>query len=248
VRGGAATQGYDPRELPVRPTRRVRQTAAIAVLASGGLDSSVLLAELVRRGHAVQPLYVRSGLQWEAVERDWLCRFLRALRAPRLHRLVELTLPASDVYGAHWSISGKGTPGHDAPLDSNYLPGRNLLLLSKAAVFCAQHDIAAVALAVLRDNPFADGAPEFFRRFAATARCGLGVPLEVRTPFRGLSKSTVIRRGRGLPLHLTFSCARPRGRLHCGMCTKCAERQRGFQLAGVPDPTRYRVRLAARLP
>jgi len=217
-----------------------RQTAPIAVLVSGGLDSSVLLADLARRGHALQPIYVRSGLQWEAVERYWLRRFLRALRAPRLQRLVELTLPASDVYGAHWSISGKGTPGYNAPLDSNYLPGRNLLLLSKAAVFCAEHDIGAVALAVLRDNPFADATPEFFRRFAAAARCALGVPFEVRTPFRRLSKSAVIRRARSLPLHLTFSCAQPSGRLHCGTCTKCAERQRGFQLAAVADPTRYR--------
>ena len=216
---------------------------SIAVLVSGGLDSSVLLAELLRHGDAVQPIYVSSGLRWEAVERYWLRRFLRALPAPRLQRLVELTLPASDVYRTHWSISGKGTPGYDAPLDSNYLPGRNLLLLSKAAVFCAQHDVAAIALAVLRDNPFADGAPEFFRRFAATARCAFRVPFEVWTPFRRLSKAAVIRRAQGLPLHLTFSCARPSGRLHCGRCTKCAERKRGFQLAGVPDPTRYRSRV-----
>jgi 7-cyano-7-deazaguanine synthase len=212
---------------------------SIAVLVSGGLDSSVLLAELGRRGNVVQPIYVRSGLQWEAVERYWLRRFLRALSAPRLRRLVELTLPAADVYREHWSISGKGTPGYDAPLESNYLPGRNLLLLSKAALFCAQHDIAAIALAVLRDNPFADGTPEFFRRFAATARCAFRVPFDVQTPFRRLSKAAVIRRGRCLPLHLTFSCARPSGRLHCGTCTKCAERQRGFQVAGVLDPTRY---------
>jgi 7-cyano-7-deazaguanine synthase len=211
----------------------------MAVLVSGGLDSSVLLAELVRRGNVVQPIYVRSGLRWETVERHWLRRFLRALRGPRLRRLVELTLPASDVYRAHWSISGKGTPGYDAPLESNYLPGRNLLLLSKAAVFCARHDLAAVALAVLRDNPFADGTPEFFRRFAAAARCAFGMRFDVRTPFRRLSKAAVIRRAQGLPLHLTFSCAQPRGRLHCGACTKCAERRRGFQLAGVLDPTRY---------
>jgi 7-cyano-7-deazaguanine synthase len=220
-------------------TQEASKRRSMAVLVSGGLDSSVLLAELVCRGNAVQPIYVRSGLRWEAVERYWLRRFLRALRAPRLQRLTELTLPVSDVYGAHWSISGKGTPGYDAPLDSNYLPGRNLLLLSKAAVFCAQHDIAAIALAVLRDNPFADGTPEFFRRFAATARCAFRVPFEVRTPFRRLSKSAVIRRAQSLPLHLTFSCVQPSGRLHCGTCTKCAERKRGFQLAGVLDPTRY---------
>jgi 7-cyano-7-deazaguanine synthase len=35
------------------------------------------------------------------------------------------------------------------------------------------------------------------------------------------------------------SCIKPRGAVHCGRCTKCAERVEGFRLAGVPDPTRY---------
>lgn len=215
--------------------------AQIAVLVSGGLDSGVLLAELAGQGAAVQPIYVQSGLRWEPVERYWLRRFVRALDAPRLQPLVELALPAADLYGRHWSVSGRGTPGYDAPLRSNYLPGRNLLLLSKVAVYCAARGIGTIAVGVLRDNPFPDATPEFFRRVTATLRCGLGARLEVRAPFRRLSKVAVIRRAGGLPLHLTFSCARPSGRLHCGACTKCAERHRAFVLAKMADPTRYRV-------
>ena len=219
---------------------RMRRRSPVAVLVSGGLDSSVLLAELMRLGHTVQPLYIRSGLLWEAVERYWLRRYLRQLAGRGLRPLVELALPASDIYGDHWSISGQGIPGYGAPIDSNRLPGRNLLLLSKAAVFCAECGIDAIALAVLRDNPFPDGTPEFFRRLAAAACCALATRLQIRTPFRHLSKPTVIRRGQRLPLHLTSSCAQPWGRLHCGACTKCAERRRGFTLAGVSDSTRYR--------
>lgn len=217
-----------------------RGAASVAVLVSGGLDSAVLAAQLLHHG-SVQPLYVRSGLHWEAAERYWLRRYLARLACPRLRPLAELELPAADLYGDHWSVSGRGTPGFAAPVDSNYLPGRNLLLLSKAAVFCAGHGIPTLALAVLRDNPFADGRPEFFRRFAAAVRCAFGVPFEIVTPFRHRSKAAVIRAGAGLPLSLTFSCAHPAGRRHCGRCTKCAERQHGFAAARVRDPTRYAV-------
>jgi len=220
------------------PARRV---AYSAVLVSGGLDSAVLLAELVRGGQTVQPLYIRSGLRWEGIERYWLHRFVGEISTPRVLPLVELSLPATDVYGAHWSISDDDAPGYDAPLDCNYLPGRNLLLLTKAAVFCAQQGISTVALAVLRDNPFGDGTPTFFRRLAVAAQIALAVPFTISSPFRRLSKAQVIRRGTGLPLHLTFSCVQPSGRLHCGGCTKCAERQQGFALAGTRDPTRYRA-------
>ena len=49
----------------------------------------------------------------------------------------------------------------------------------------------------------------------------------------------VIALGDGLPLELTFSCIRPIDGLHCGVCSKCAERRDGFRDAGRVDRTRY---------
>ena len=40
----------------------------VAVLASGGVDSAVLVADHSRRGEVVQPIYIRFGLAWEAAE------------------------------------------------------------------------------------------------------------------------------------------------------------------------------------
>jgi 7-cyano-7-deazaguanine synthase len=214
----------------------------VCVLASGGLDSAVLLGTLARR-HEVHPLYVRCGLAWERAEEAVLGRFLRALRArgrTRVAPLVRLDLPVAGLYGAaHWSVSGRGVPGRRARLASNYLPGRNLLLGSLAAVHCARARIPTVALALLADNPFPDAAPAFLAGLGRIAGQALGTTLHIRAPFRRLTKAAVIRRGRDLPLALTLSCARPRGSRHCGACTKCAERQAGFARAGVPDPTVY---------
>ncbi len=222
------------------------------MLASGGLDSAVLLHAMARRFARVFPLYVRTGLHWEPVEEYWLKRFLGAIGAARRDGVVQaLTvarLPVADVYGRHWSLTGRGVPGARSADGAVYLPGRNLLLLSKAAVFCALRDIPAVALGPLKGNPFPDATPAFFRGFAALASRALESPLRVLTPFAHLSKTQVIQWARDLPLELTLSCMRPVGRRHCGACNKCAERRRAFRAAGLPDPTPYATRRRGRRP
>lgn len=209
------------------------------MLASGGLDSSVLIADLVRKGRHVFPVYIRAGLGWERDELRALRRFIRAIGMKRIEPLAALTLPMGDVARNHWSVTGRNVPGYRAAVSSNYIPGRNLSLLAKAALFCAHNRIGELAMAPLDSNPFPDARPEFFRAFSRAVKLGVGLDLKIRTPFARMTKADVIKRGEGLPLELTVSCARPRGLIHCGACTKCAERIQGFRRAGVPDPTIY---------
>jgi 7-cyano-7-deazaguanine synthase len=211
-----------------------------AVLVSGGIDSCALLQDLAAQGVPVLPIYVRAGLLWEGAELHWLRRFLAAPAEGVVEDLTILELPTRDLYQDHWSITGRDTPDAKAPLDSNYLPGRNLLLLAKTAVFCSLRGVDQVALAPLGDNPFPDATEAFFDEFARVAAVALDREFRVLCPYRRLSKEELIRRAAHLPLHLTFSCIRPVGIEHCGACTKCAERRRGFELAGVADPTQYR--------
>jgi 7-cyano-7-deazaguanine synthase len=208
------------------------------VLASGGLDSSVLLAELARKGRHVFPIYIRAGLRWERVEIAALRKFTAALERDNLEPVGVLDFPTVDITRDHWSVTGE-VPSYRASLESNYIPGRNLSLLTKAAMFCARNRIGEIAMAPLESNPFPDARPEFFRAFERAVKLGMELPLRVVTPFEGREKSDVIKKGRALPLELTLSCANPRGSFHCGACTKCAERVEGFRAAGVPDPTRY---------
>jgi len=218
----------------------------LAVLASGGLDSSVMLAELARRGGEVYPVYVRAGLMWEKDELVALRGFLRRLGLPRVRPVTVLQLPMGDVAAGHWGITGRKVPGYHAPVASNYIPGRNLSLLAKGAVFCAGHRIGAIAMAPLESNPFPDARPEFFRALERAIDLGVGLKLRILTPYVGMTKAQVIRRGANLPLRFTLSCARPQGIIHCGRCTKCAERIEGFRDAGIPDPTRYAHLIARR--
>lgn len=211
----------------------------VAVLASGGLDSSVMLARIAGRRRAVYPIYIRTGMVWEADELATLRRFIATLGLKSIKPLAVLEVPMADVAADHWSMTGKNVPGLRASLSSNYIPGRNLTLLSKAAIFCARNRIGELAMAPLEANPFPDARPVFFKALTRAIDLGVGLRLKIATPWVGKSKGAVIRMGRGLPLELTVSCIRPRGTIHCGRCTKCAERMEGFTLAGIPDPTRY---------
>lgn len=211
----------------------------VGVLCSGGLDSAVLLAELGRAPGAV-PVFVRAGHVWEDAERAALDRFLAAAAITGVAPVRELAMPMTDVYPRDWSVTGDDAPAWDAPDEAVELRGRNLILLAKAIVLAAIEGWPTLALGSLAGNPFPDATPEFFAALARTAGPAVRADLTIVTPYRGLHKSAVVRRGADLPLELTLSCLRPTADgHHCGDCNKCRERAEAFVAAGVPDRTAY---------
>jgi len=214
-----------------------------AVLLSAGLDSAVLAAAEARDAR-VQPIYVCTGLAWEDQERAALEALLASSPfAGCVAPVATLTFTVRDLYPAtHWALRGE-PPGFDAPDEEVYLTGRNVTLLSKAAIYCAQHRISRIAIGPLAGNPFPDATPQFFSSMADALSLGLAHAIEIAAPFVTMDKSDVIRLGveLGVPLELTLSCMNPRGGAHCGQCNKCRERRDAFAEAGVEDPTSYAV-------
>src|SRR5882762_5743464 len=211
-----------------------------AVLLSGGLDSAVLAAEEAARAE-IQPIYVSVGLAWEDAERAMLSRLLAADRfRAHVRPLVSLSVDMRDVYAAtHWAVQGT-PPAYHTPDEDVYLPGRNIILLGKAAVFCAAAAIGRIVLGTLAHNPFPDATPDFRSAIAHALSLGLGHRLEIDAPFAAIGKAEVIRRGvtLGVPFALTLSCMKGAAR-HCGLCSKCRERHDAFLEAGVDDRTDY---------
>lgn len=213
--------------------------ADVGLLLSGGLDSAILLGHLLKSGRKVQPFYVRSHLHWEQAEENAARRFAAALDDPQLAELVTLEMPVADLYQKHWSVTGQQVPDASTPDEAVYLPGRNALLVIKAALWCQMHGIAELALAPLTSNPFADARDDFFEAFEAALNLAGDGTVRIRRPFGHLHKPDVMLLGRGLPLKLTLSCLAPQREVHCGQCNKCAERQAAFRSAGMADPTSY---------
>ena len=211
----------------------------LAVLISGGLDSAILLGDALRQRRIIHPIFIRCGLAWEAVELGYLQRYLAALRGPNLQPLTTLEQPVTDLLKDHWSVTGQGVPDADAPDEEVYLPGRNVLLLGKAMIWCHLHSVPELALGSLQTNPFPDATPAFFQAFQIVVNQAVQGRVRLHLPFAGLKKTAVMHLGKGLPLEHTFSCIKPVGDLHCGACNKCAERKKAFVDAGMADPTKY---------
>lgn len=215
----------------------------VGILVSGGLDSSILLNHMLDAGRRVKPLYVQSGLCWQAAEAAALHRFLDAVRVRRLEPLTVLDLPLADLYGDHWSITGRNIPKAGTPDEAVFLPGRNALLTIKTALWCQVHGINELAIATLESNPFKDASVSFFHQLEQVFDA-IGPPILLVRPFADLGKQQVMELGRTCPLDLTFSCIAPHEGLHCGNCNKCAERQEAFRLVGKRDPTQYACAVA----
>jgi 7-cyano-7-deazaguanine synthase len=217
------------------------------VLLSAGLDSAVLAASEARVGE-VHPVYVSTGLAWERAELDVLRKLLAASPlAGRTASLATLAFPVGDLYPSnHWALRG-APPAFDTPDEDVYLTGRNVALLSKAAIYCAQQKIGRIVLGPLAGNPFPDATPAFFAAMARALTLGLDHDFTIDAPFASMDKREVVKLGvdLGVPFQLTLSCMNPYRRdgselpEHCGRCSKCRERRDAFADAGEVDPTVY---------
>ena len=210
----------------------------IAVLTSGGLDSSILLADLART-NKTHPIYIRSGLRWENEEIDSLHNFIDDINNPFISKIVTLSIDGPSLYGQkHWSLEGE-VPQYDAPDEQVYLPGRNIILIGLAAIWCSSRNISSIFLGSLKDNPFPDATGQFINDYSEILKCGLNKNISIHAPYRGKNKIELIQDFKYLPLNKTMTCMQPVGMIHCNACNKCKERRDSFTQACVEDKTKY---------
>jgi len=211
-----------------------------AVLVSGGLDSAILLADMVNHKFPkVWPIFIQCGLYWEKTELNYLKKFITAIEAPNLCELVVLDIPVSDLYKDHWSLTGINVPDTESPDEAVFLPGRNVLLTAKSLLWCNLNQVKSLSLAVLESNPFPDATDSFFLGMEQTINESVSGNVKLLRPYAGMHKTDVLKLGREAPLEHTFSCIYPTNGVHCGKCNKCAERKNGFINASMKDPTSY---------
>ncbi|MEJ5211179.1 MAG: 7-cyano-7-deazaguanine synthase QueC [Burkholderiales bacterium] len=219
------------------------------VLLSGGLDSATTLAIARAEGFHCHCLSLDYGQRHRA-ELEAATQVARALGAAA-HRVVELDLSVfggSALTDRRLAVPTRESPPGEIPI--TYVPARNTIMLSLALAWAevlGAQDIFIGANAVDYSG-YPDCRPEYiaaFERMAnlATRAAVEGRPTRIHAPLIALTKADIIRRGvaLGVDYSLTVSCyqADQQGRA-CGRCDACRLRRKGFQEAGVPDPTRYR--------
>ncbi len=197
----------------------------VSVLFSAGVESSSLLVHYLEEGFLVLPLYVRCGLPWERRELRWAERLWAVLKKRHKKLLPLRVLPMVGVSLSRGKLE---------------IPMRNLTLTVGVVAESYRRGIRRIAIGSLGIYPFSDNNREYFDALENIVSRGVKERVSIETPFMGLEKWEVIGRFWGkVPYRLTFSCMRPKGDTHCGVCPKCLERKEGFRKAGVPDPTLY---------
>lgn len=220
------------------------------VLLSGGLDSATVLAMARAAGYACHALSIdygqRHGAELAAAAR------VAAVGGAASHRTVSVNLDAiggSALTDA--SIAVPSAPSVGIPV--TYVPARNTVFLAIALGYAEVLDAAAIFVGVnaVDYSGYPDCRPEYIAAFTHMANLATkigveGGSMQIRTPLIDLSKAEIIRTGLrlGLDYSLTVSCyqADLEG-LACGRCDSCRLRSKGFEEAGIADPTRYALPL-----
>ena len=224
-----------------------QQLKPAVVLLSGGLDSATVLAMARDRGYACHTLSFDYGQRHRAELRA-AERISKALGA-RSHRVVRIdlgTIGGSALTDASLSVPTDGV-GEDIPI--TYVPARNMTFLSFAVGLAEVLEARDIFIGVnaVDYSGYPDCRPEFIAAFEKAANLGTkagveGRPFKIHTPLIHMTKAEIIQAGAalGVDYGLTVSCyqADEQGRA-CGVCDSCRLRKKGFEQAGVPDPTPY---------
>ncbi len=216
------------------------------VLASGGLDSAVCLAEAVLE-FDIALLHINYGQRTEARE-------LRAFHELGDHYGITRRLVADISYLKEIGGSSlvdetmemeTGLPTGDGEVPSTYVPFRNAHILCVGVSWAEVIGAEALFIGAVEEDGsgYPDCREEFYRLFGAAVTAGTKpeTKIAIRTPLIELDKAAIVRRGVDLqvPLGLTWSCYTDSTKA-CGVCESCRLRLRGFSAAGVKDPIPYR--------
>ncbi len=223
---------------------------ALVALISGGLDSLVVAAMAKAAGWRLFALTIDYN-QRHRIELQAAARVAEALGA---ERHVVLPLDLTQFGGSALTDGDIAVPkgGVEAGIPITYVPARNTIFLSLClgwAEAVGARDIA-IGVNALDYSGYPDCRADFIDAFEAMAnlatKAGVeGDPFSVHTPLVHMTKADIVRAGTdlGINLGLSWSCYDPTPDFrHCGQCDSCRLRQKGFEEAGIADPTDYAER------
>jgi len=227
------------------------------VLLSGGLDSMVCAALAREAGFEVLALTIdyhqRHHVELEAA------KTIAAMLAAR-HIILPLDLTA---FGGSALTADIDVPkgGVEAGIPVTYVPARNTVFLSLALAWAEAAGARDLFVGVnaLDYSGYPDCRPAFIAAFEALANQATRAGVEgaasgeggftIHAPLQEMTKADIAREAArlGLDAGISHSCYDPASDGGaCGLCDACRLRAKGFDEAGLPDPTRYASGIAGR--
>jgi 7-cyano-7-deazaguanine synthase len=220
------------------------------ILLSGGMDSMVVAGLAREAGYRLLALTVDYN-QRHRVELEAAARIAAHLGAER-HIVLPLDLTR---FGGSALTAEIAVPKHgvdEGAIPVTYVPARNTIFLSLClgwAEAAGARDLF-IGVNALDYSGYPDCRPEFVAAFENMANLATKAGVEgdrftVHTPLLHMTKAEIAAEAArlGLDPGMSWSCYDPApGGLHCGLCDSCRLRSKGFQEAGLADPTRYAAR------
>jgi 7-cyano-7-deazaguanine synthase len=218
-------------------------------LASGGLDSSTAIALAQMQGFDVYALSFDYG-QRHRCELDAARRVTKSLGIKNhVIAAIDLRPFGGSALTADIAVP-KGRNVASAEIPITYVPARNTIFLSFALGWCEvlQAQDIFIGVNAIDYSGYPDCRPEFIKAFEMLANLATKAGVEgaasycINAPLINLTKAQIILAGieAGVDYSLTHSCYDPSPEgLACGACDSCILRRKGFEEAGVPDPTKY---------
>lgn len=216
------------------------------VLLSGGLDSATALAIARSKGYECRALAFDYG------QRHRHELLAAAHVAAHLGNTPLTIFPLNlRAFGGSALTADIDVPDFTerADIPITYVPARNLVFLSIATALAEATNAHAIFIGVnaIDYSGYPDCRPEFIAALEHAIALGTKIGTEghaprILAPLSGMSKADIIRTGHhlGVDFALTHSCYNPSPQgLACARCDSCVLRRRGFEEAGIPDPTRY---------
>ncbi len=229
----------------------MRKSPKAVVLLSGGIDSTTCLAIAKAQGFAPYALSFQYQ-QRHQIEMDAARRVAKALEVED-HLVLDLPLGAIGGSALTADIDVPKSPDLEhmqTGIPVTYVPARNTIFLSFALAWAEVIGTGDIYIGVnaLDYSGYPDCRPEYIAAFEKMANLATKKAVEqetilrVHTPLIQLTKAEIIQKGAalGIDYGITHSCYDPAASgAACGHCDSCLLRKKGFQEAGIPDPTRY---------
>jgi 7-cyano-7-deazaguanine synthase len=215
------------------------------VLASGGLDSTTIMAIARHKGYDIYALTFDYG-QRHKIELKAAQKVAKYFGAKK-HLIIHIEL---DTIGGSAltedipipqgrklkEISSSGVP-------ITYVPARNTIFLAYALSWAEVLEATDIFIGVnaIDFSNYPDCRPEFVESFQRTAnlatKAGMeGKGITIHAPLMYMTKGEIIKKGisLGVDYSMTHSCYSPgKDGLPCGKCDSCLLRKKGFEEAGV---------------